>query len=97
MFLKDAKRRLTTTLFNSFTSLSNLISLKLLNYPTRFNEILFFKSLVFIFLNKVFFVLNYKRISRRSALRSFPVTNRGNIFNHPLYIAEDKSNFYMRI
>ncbi len=97
MFLKNAKSKLFISLLNSFTKLSNFISLKLINYPIKLNEINFFKSLLFIILNKLFFVINYKLISKKRALRDFPVSNKGNIFYQPLYIGEDKSNFYMRI
>ena len=97
MFLKHTKSKLTISLFNTFTTLSKFITLKLLNYPTKFNEILFLKSLFYTFLNRIFFIVEYKRISKKRALRDFPVSKKGSIFDLPLFIGEEKSNFYMRI
>ena len=97
MFLKDTKSKLTISLLNIFTSFTKYVTLKLLNYPTKFNQIVFFKSFLFTCLNKIFFVIDYKRISTKRALRDFPVSKRGSIFDHPLFIGDEKSNFYMRI
>lgn len=97
MFLKNAKSKLNKSIFDIFTSFSDLTSFKLINYPTKFKQILFCKSLIFSFLNKIFFIFNYQQITKKRALRDFPVSRKGSIFNNPLYFGEEKSNFFIRI
>ena len=97
MFFKNAKRKLNKSIFDIFTSLRDLISFNLVNYPTKFKQTLFYKTLILSFLNKIIFIFNYQIITKKRALRDFPVSSKGSIFKNPLYIGEDKSNFYLRI
>tara|TARA_Y100001978_G_C23697809_1_gene438702 strand:+ start:101 stop:1843 length:1743 start_codon:yes stop_codon:yes gene_type:complete len=97
MFLKNLKIKLNQSLLDIFKSLKDFTLSNLINYPTKFIDICFYKSFLLTFLNKVIFIIDYKLVSRKKFLRNFPVSKNGNIFNNPLYFDRDKSDFHIRI
>ena len=97
MNIKKIKSKLNKSLFDIFTSLNEFALINLVHYPTKFKEILFFKSLVLTIFNKIFFIFDYQSIAKKEFLRTFPIFLKGNIFNKPLHFGNDKSEFFIRL
>lgn len=97
MLIKETKSKLNKSLFDFFISFKVLTQLNLINYPTKFKDILFCQSFLLNIFSKIFFIFDYQFIAKKDFLRNFPISSKGNIFNRPLYIGKDKSDFFIRL
>ena len=97
MLINKTKNKLNKSLFDFFKSLKDFTLLNLINYPTKFKDILFCQSFLLNIFSKIFFIFDYQFIAKKDFLRNFPISSKGNIFNRPLYIGKDKSDLFIRL